>query len=215
MGLYYEMEKVLHKIWCQKLRRRLDNTNISIISNNCLGGFISHDLGLKFNSPTVNLTVQNFPLFVEHFEHYLKCDLIETDRKSEYSFPTGMLISEKFPPVNLLFNHYHSFEEAKAKWMERRVRVDYDNVFFIMECYDNYFPDEFEAYKRLPYRKNKAVLTHSPHPEMKDAYFISCDNDNSQKFVGGGTFKQRPFSGRRYLDDFDYVTFFNNGGNID
>ena len=38
----------------------------SIISNDCLGGMISHDLGLKFMSPTINLyfeTAEDYQIF--------------------------------------------------------------------------------------------------------------------------------------------------------
>lgn len=38
-----------------KMRRELKNHDFSILCNNCNGGVISHDLGLRFNSPTVNL----------------------------------------------------------------------------------------------------------------------------------------------------------------
>ena len=43
---------------------------------------------------------------------------------------------------------------------------------------------------------------------MIDAHYI---NDGSQKMkkFRGGTFKQRLFSGKRCLDDFDYVSFLN------
>lgn len=38
-------------------RLRLQNKDFSIISNHCMGGIISHDLGLEFKSPTVNLKI--------------------------------------------------------------------------------------------------------------------------------------------------------------
>ena len=39
----------------KKNRRLLKNRDIPIISANCVGGVIYHDLGLAFNSPTINL----------------------------------------------------------------------------------------------------------------------------------------------------------------
>ena len=33
----------------------LKNKDFTIISHNCVGGVIYHDLGLKFNTPTINL----------------------------------------------------------------------------------------------------------------------------------------------------------------
>lgn len=43
---------LLYKVYC---RFRLKNKDFSIISRNCIGGVMYHDLGLKCTSPTVNL----------------------------------------------------------------------------------------------------------------------------------------------------------------
>lgn len=136
------------------------------------------------------------------------CNLVETDYSNKYGFPTGKLVSEVYPDIDILFNHYESFEEARKKWFERVKRVDYSNIFYIMETYDNFFPQELEEYQKLPYSTNKVVLTHKRHPEIADAHYIGIGN-GMKKFKGGDTFKLRPFSGKRYLDDFDYVSFLN------
>ena len=68
---------ILHPMWCYKQRKRLRNFNPTIISNNCTAGFIYHDLGLEFRSPTINLTIKQFPLFIAHLPHYLNCELME------------------------------------------------------------------------------------------------------------------------------------------
>ena len=123
--------------------------------------------------------------------------------------PKGILISDDFPSVEILFNHYSTFDDAKKKWEIRKKRVDLSNLFIIMECYDNFFPDEFKEFCKLPYSKNKVILTHSMHEDRRDSVFISCTNDTNKPFVGGETFKFRRFTGKRFLDDFDYVSFLN------
>lgn len=172
------VQNYLHNQWCKKLRSRLKNTTPTIISNNCCAGFIYHDLGIRFNSPTINLTIKNFPLFIAHFSHYMSCPLVKTNFGDKYPFPTGRLVSDVYPDIDILFNHYESFGDAERKWNERSKRIDTNNLFFIMDTYDNFFPQELTEYKKLPFSKNKAVLTHTPHPEMIDAHYI---NDGSQK----------------------------------
>ena len=49
--LYKKREKIN-----QQNRRRLRNTNFSLIASNCTGGFILHDLKLQFRSPFVIYT---------------------------------------------------------------------------------------------------------------------------------------------------------------
>ena len=48
----------------KKMRRLLHNKDATIFSCNCTGGVMLHDLGLKFNTPTVN--------FFFHADDYLK-----------------------------------------------------------------------------------------------------------------------------------------------
>lgn len=40
-------------------RRRNKNVNPTIISQNCIGGVIYSDLGLKFSSPTINMFIED------------------------------------------------------------------------------------------------------------------------------------------------------------
>lgn len=40
-----------------KDRRRLSNKNFTILSTNCIGGVMYHNLNLKFLSPTINLWI--------------------------------------------------------------------------------------------------------------------------------------------------------------
>lgn len=47
----------LRKIYHYFQFARLKNKDFSLIANNCNGGFILHDLGLKFRSPFVNLYI--------------------------------------------------------------------------------------------------------------------------------------------------------------
>ncbi len=63
----------------QKMRNRLKKRDISILCNNCTGGFILHDLGLRFDSPTINMFFHGMDFFdfVEHFEYYIAQSLIQ------------------------------------------------------------------------------------------------------------------------------------------
>ena len=72
-------------------RKRLRNTSFSLISNNCIGGVISHDLGLQFRSPTVDLyfTNEDFILFCRHLRDYLRLPVVEADSGLDY--PVGAL----------------------------------------------------------------------------------------------------------------------------
>ena len=47
--------RYLRRIERYRNRKRLKNRSFSLVTNNCIGGIISHDMHLRFLSPTVNL----------------------------------------------------------------------------------------------------------------------------------------------------------------
>lgn len=51
--------------------------DVTILSNNCLGGVICHELGLRFLSPTINLwmTPSDFIKYCANLRHYSACKL--------------------------------------------------------------------------------------------------------------------------------------------
>lgn len=51
------LNRLLRKAVNWKNQKRLKNRDFSLLSSNCNGVFILHDLGLRFNSPTVNLWI--------------------------------------------------------------------------------------------------------------------------------------------------------------
>lgn len=45
-----------HRLYCKWCRKRYKGPqNISILASNCIAGEILYDLGLKYNTPTINL----------------------------------------------------------------------------------------------------------------------------------------------------------------
>lgn len=77
----------LKKCYRELLRKHLNNKNqmllrnhdFTIISSNCVGGIIYHELGERFLSPTINLWFEpnDFLKFASNFDFYLSQDLIE------------------------------------------------------------------------------------------------------------------------------------------
>jgi len=188
-------------------RKRLKNRSFSIVTNNCIGGVISHDLHLRFLSPTVNLFFENedFIVFCEHLEYYLSLPVIEmqTDRL----YPVGVL-KGKYGSVKVYFMHYSGFEEAAAKWEQRSRRVDYSNLFVIMEAQrcTKELLDRFDA---LPF-PHKVVLVAECDSRPKCSFPIK-NSFYEDGYFPGKLLSYPKWGLRRYLDSFDYVTFFNEG----
>lgn len=194
--------KILRWRTDKRNRSLLKNKDITIISANCVGGVIYHDLGLAFYSPTINLFfyAPDYVKFVSNLEHYLHCELIET--KSEFDYPCALC-----DDITLHMVHYQSFEEGKRKWEERIKRINYNNLYFIMVDRDGCDEKDIIAFDNIPY-KNKVFLTYKDRPEINCAVCIPESSEGNQ-IRDLCQYKSR-FTGERWLDKFDYVSFLNN-----
>lgn len=96
-------------------KEKLKNKNFTLISVNCAAGRMYHNLGLRFDSPTINLAFsrQDFCKFCANLRYYLDQELIfiGTDKR----FPVALL-----GDIYIDFVHYTSKEEAEEKWNERK-----------------------------------------------------------------------------------------------
>lgn len=73
--------------------------------------------------------------------------------------------------------HYRTFEEGLKKWEERKRRINWNNLFIVGTERWDCNYETIKSFEQLPY--NKVFFTH-----YKNQFLL-----------------------RRYLDDFDYVSF--------
>lgn len=66
-----------------------------------------------------------------------------------------------------------------------------------------------ERFEKLPF-KNKVIITNKPYPKYKSAYFIDIYDEN---YSWGKLISHIPktFYTKRYLDNFNYINWLNNG----
>ncbi|HBO37216.1 MAG TPA: exopolysaccharide biosynthesis protein [Pasteurellaceae bacterium] len=181
-------------------RKCLRNHNPSVIASNCNGAFILHDLGARFNSPFVNLYVEpsDFIKYLQHIEHYSKAEL--TFAPSDKHYPVG-----KLEDLIIHFMHYHSEQEAREKWTARTARINFDNIFIMMTDRDGCTYQDLQNFDDLAF-KNKVIFTYKPYPEFKSAFYIKGFENQSQV---GDLFEYSGWSGEKYYDQFDYISWFN------
>ncbi|MGN0172213.1 MAG: DUF1919 domain-containing protein [Acutalibacteraceae bacterium] len=193
------------KWYLSRKRRKLKNKAPSILSSNCNGAMILHDMGCRFNTPTVNLYMlpDDFLRFLENPRRYLVA-VPQQKQDKEHAFPVGTV-----EDITVYFMHYSSFEEARDKWIERSARVDMQQVFVMMTDRNGCTEEQIARFDALPY-KNKVIFTHKPYPAYKSVCYIKGFED--QKEVGVLSDNKPGFWKRRWLDDFDYVRFLNGDG---
>ena len=123
----------------------------TIISNNCTGGAVCHELGMEFKSPTVNLQIlpEDYPRFCANLGEYMGKELFG----GIPDFPIGNV-----GDVLVCFQHYGTFQEAKEKWNERKAKIDYDHIGYIFHARGEEYKAEAAAFLALDL-PNKLCIT--------------------------------------------------------
>lgn len=163
-------------------------------------GVILHDLGIRFNSPFVNLWVggDDFVKVSKNLKEYMS-EALCFIHSENVNFPVALL-----GDVKIWFQHYCTEEEALTKWNRRKERINYDSLFF-MSTDIGANQKSLENFETIPH-ENKVIFTHLPHPEIKSAYYIS--GREKEDSVGVLTDFRPHKLGIRYIDEFDYVSWF-------
>lgn len=140
---YTQKRRILSRI----VKKKVDFSKISLISQNCIGGIIYHDANQRFLSPTVNLYIlpKDFIKFVNNLDYYLS---LTPNVKMGKDYPIGTL-----GDIKINFMHYSSPEEAVEKWEERKQRINFDKIFVIMVERDGFDDEDFKEFLKIKYPK--------------------------------------------------------------
>ena len=185
-------------------RKKLTNKSFTLLSSNCTGGVIYHQLGLEFTSPTINLYMNpsDFIKFCANLKFYLGLELVEVKDK-KYNYPIA-----KLEDITIHMVHYNSFIEAKQKWNERKKRINFENIYIICLERDGCSYEDIEAFDKLPF-KNKVIFVKQDMPNIKSALYLPNSSNNYEVTDLAKCYSV--FNVQQPLDGFDYVSWFNNG----
>lgn len=201
----YRIWKLFYKFRCNSYRKRFTNADVSIISMNCTGGILYHDLGHKFLSPTINmyLRAEDFIKFCENLEYYLSIDEFEECHDPE-------IIEERKYPVAKLGDiypclvHYKSVKEAEKKWNERKKRINRDKIVIFNTDREGMTDTLMERFAKLPYKK----VMFTKNETNRGEEFIYMPGYENDKWVGVLT-DPKGWFGLRPIDTWDWVGFLN------
>lgn len=129
-----------------EVQGKADLSNITIFSQNCIGGVFYHDLNSKFLSPTINtfMLPKDFLKFVNNYEHYLS--IAPTMEMKDY--PVGTI-----DDIKVYFMHYTSCKDALQKWETRKTRINKNKIFVVCCDRDGFSDNDYANFKNLKYPK--------------------------------------------------------------
>lgn len=190
--------------------------DISIISNNCIGADICHNLGLRFNSPTVNMQIlpEDFIRFISDLPRYLQEDVTEYKilstedkhkvermfrRGGDFDFPFG-----KCGDILLCFQHYKTFQEALAAWNRRRERVNLRKLGIIL-IQDQRYEEEIRKFDEVrTMYGNKLIFAINYRPNVENTKVIPV------KLPAGVHFMENETIFRKYYEQkFNPIQWIN------
>lgn len=105
---------------------------VTILSDDCWGGYVYHRLFLQFTSPLINIFwhKDSYCRFIQDPLYYFTqpLELYTEGNLRENVYPVGQ-IGEKDRKIRLEFVHSPSFKEAERLWEKRKKRINRDRIF--------------------------------------------------------------------------------------
>lgn len=185
-------------------RKKLNNTDFSIISNNCWGGRCYEYFGLQKQSPTVGcyFFAEDYIKLVLDLRNYMSMEIKmiqaeesryaeELRRRGQMHIPVGIL-----GDIEIVFLHYKDPEVAKQKWERRTKRINWDNLilkFSYMNLCEDAYIHQFEKIQGI----KKVLFTGKPFSEYKEAYVVPGKED--------GHVENDTFYWNRYVDIYSLL----------
>ena len=168
-------DKVLHNF----RRKQLNNTDFTIICNNCWAGYVYRRYGLPYNTPTVGLYffAEDFCKLCENLRYYMeqKLEFIsyqdskwknELIDRQQTDIPLG-----KLGDIEIIFLHYKTEEEAREKWERRAARINYDNLIFKFSQMNLCGEKELRRFDKLDANK-KFAFTATKYDDISSSIYI-------------------------------------------
>ena len=209
-GIRLKILKFRRKIFANYRRKKLINTDFTIISNNCWGGMIYESYNIPKNSPTVGMFffAKDYIKFISNLKEYLECEIKfikpeESKWKNEAKtdsrfgkYPIGIL-----KDIEIFFLHYHSEQEAKEKWERKCKRVNFKKLLIKFNDQNGCTEKELQQFIRLPY-KNKIFFTCKDWNDMKDNSIVKINQIVNKNFIMAS---YETFGKNRYINLDDII----------
>ena len=203
--------KVYIPLTCRARGKKLNNTDFTIISNNCWGGTVYEAYNLPKESPTVGMffMAEDYITFLSDLKGYINGTLefikpeesrwkdapqVSGDKRFG-SYPVGLLSNGK-GYIEIFFLHYHSKKEAKDKWERRCKRINWDRLLVKFNDQNGCTIKNVHDFMDLPF-KHKLFFTCKEWPGISgEGYTIIRQFPKHDSVMAS----YEPFGKNRYID---------------
>lgn len=182
---------------------KLKNKDFSLVSDDCWGGFLYKQLGLKYNTPFMWLFIFNndYLKLVKELKLYLNSKL-EFVNIPYYNHPVGLL-----GDVKIYFNHYRSNEEAEAKWIKRLNSFNWDNIYYKMSAIQE--EDALEFHNILKTTPNRISFSPIDYDLNYNIFLADWIKEDVRKRYSG-FYQYLHLNSNKYFDAINWLNGNNN-----
>lgn len=184
---YHRIEVKMRPLFAKFRRKRLENTDFTIISNNCWGGICYEYYGLQKLSPTVGMYfyADDYVKFISNLPYYMSIEMkmITPDKskhrkslegKGEINVPVGVL-----DDVEIVFLHYRNPSIAKEKWDKRVKRINWNNIIYKFSYMNECTDQNIEDFLQITEGKKRICFVSEKKWENYGVYVVPA-NDEGQ-----------------------------------
>ena len=184
----------------------LRNRQFTIISNNCWGGYVYQEFGIRYNTPFIGLFIfsPDYIKLLQNFKYYLseKLVFIKIDESKYYNEINEMGIKKIYPiavldDIEIHFLHYKTEKEAEEKWTRRLKRINYNNILFKFS--ENYLctDDLIKQFINLDYENKICFAT----KDYNDSIVIKLNEfEKEEKVINEWSVSSNYISNKRLLN---------------
>lgn len=214
MSEYLMYERMIHKvkdgiqpIFSGFNRKKLKNTDFTIISNNCWGGKCYEYYGLIKQSPTVGMYffADDYIRFIIDLEKYLSMDLEiisadkskyynELERRGQLDVPIGIL-----GDIEVIFLHYNNPEIVLNKWKRRVQRINWKNIIYKFSYMNGCNDSLLSEYEKFVVDKKAFVFVPKRYQQYKNSIVIP-GNQNGE-IVNDTFYWNKYFDVTRFINE--------------
>lgn len=133
--------------------KRLCESRLSIVANNCWGGLAYHALQMECLSPFKNcfFSESDYIHVLENLEHYMAIDDVPFI-EARYDKWNNRVFLYRLGDIELLLAHEEKCDVALDKWHKRRKRINWNSLFVEFFTSDRLIEERFESLEQYPQR---------------------------------------------------------------
>lgn len=204
--IWHKLKLKMQPYGAKRRRKRLNNTDFTIISNNCWGGIVYEWFGLKKLSPTVGtfFFAEDYIKFVKNLREYLEAPLsfIAFEDSDYYESLKKMNCRRcpvgKIKDIEIFFLHYPDEDIARDKWERRVKRVNYENLIVKFSYMNNCTQEHLKEFDATELDAKKVMFVNKPDLGYKcGRYYRGFENEAQ---IWNDTFYFN-----KYIDIIDFI----------